>query len=285
MRIQVIGLCRFSVPLFDAFQSSGTNPDENRAIIYNPKRLEKRMRWFENLCLPPLLWQTDQDFILIVMTGTDLPEPWASRLQQIADSVPQIRLVKVEPGDKHGQHCLQIIADHIEPDADIIAQFRLDDDDAVALDYIQTIRRDYELIRKLMAGSTAVAVEYGRGLILHQRGETDFTLDCEITHFWGCGLTMYFPNDRPRSVMFFRHYQMWMMAKTMTIHDRIMWIRGFHSDNDSPSNRRKYVHADVNMTQKQLTKAMTRRFGLDYERLTAALAGETENNQPSTVPE
>lgn len=277
MRIQVIGLCRFSAPFFDAFQTAGKNSEENRAIIYDPQRLEKRMRWFENLCLPPLLWQTDQDFTLIVLTGTDLPEPWSSRLEEIAEAMPQVRLEKILPSDNHGQSCLDVIAKHYEPDADIVAQFRMDDDDAVALDYIQTVREDYSLIEKLRAGNKVVAVEYGRGLVLHEKHDGGFTLDCEVTHFWVGGLTIYFSNDRPRSVMNFRHDHIWKMARTMSIHDRIMWIRGFHEGNDSPSNRRKYPHAKIDMTPKQLNDVMTDRFGLDYERLISALAGEAED--------
>lgn len=245
MRIQVLGLCRFSMLVESDFQTTGSDLERNRAILYAPERMAQRMRWFENLCLPPLLWQSDPDFTLIVATGLDLPEPWITRLREIAEAVPQIRLEQVAPG-RHAEICKALLAKHTEPGADVVAQFRQDDDDAVALDY-------------------------GRGLILQEHAPGKLSLRCELTHFWVPGLTLYFPGGRPRSVMNYRHDWMWRFVPTVTTIDRLMWIRGFHGSNDSAPLA--YGHRRIEMDEQALADALFKRFGLGRDELFAALSG------------
>lgn len=268
MRIQVLGLCRFSMLVESDFQSTGSDLDRNRAILYAPERLDTRMRWFESLCLPPFLWQTDPDFTLIIATGEDLPEPWLSRLKEIVAAVPQFRLEQVAPG-RHAPICKALLAKHTDPSADIVAQFRHDDDDAVARDYVAQVRQDFRLVQRLMDGRNPVALDYGRGLILQEDAAGSLSMRCELTHFWGCGLTLYFPQGEPRSVMNYRHDWMWRFVSTVSRIDRLMWIRGFHGNNDSP--RLPYGHRQIEMTEQELDNALMKRFGLGRPELFEAL--------------
>ncbi|MDO5632228.1 MAG: glycosyltransferase [Paracoccus sp. (in: a-proteobacteria)] len=269
MRIQVLGLCRFSLLTQSDFQTTGADLDRNRAILYDPVRLDLRMRWFENLCLPPLLWQTDPDFTLIVATGEDLPQPWLGHLRDIAEAVPQIRLMQAPPG-LHAPICRDMLAQTTEPGADVVAQFRMDDDDAVAQDYVASVRQDYHAIKGLMDGWNPVALDYGRGLLV-QADDDDLHISCALTHFWAPGLTLYFPGGEPRSVMNYRHDWVWRLTPTATKIDRVMWMRGFHGHNDSPHHLGKRI--PVEMTQAQVHGVMLRRFGLEHAALREALTG------------
>lgn len=276
MRVQVLGLCRFSMLVNSAFQTTGNDLQANREILYDPQRLALRMRWFENLCLPPLLWQTDPDFTLILATGQDLPQPWLGRLREIAAAVPQIRLEEVAP-DGHGAICKRLLEKHSDPAADVVAQFRLDDDDAVTLDYVQNVRDDHRLIAPLLRKTAPVAIDYTRGLVLQAQADGGFAMRCEQMRLWGLGLAMYFPADRPGSIMNYRHDWIWRMMTTVSRPDRVMWIRGLHGLNDSP--RTPYKPVLVEMSDQQIDAAMLRRFGLERETLLATLA------DPEAAPE
>lgn len=122
---------------------------ERRTFLYDAARLKRRWFWFENVTLPGLVAQTDADFTLVLMTGSDLPEPYLSRLRMLCDSVPQFRLALIPPMEAHLDACRAAIAPHVDPDADIVAHFRQDDDDAVAIGYIQDARRDFADLRPL----------------------------------------------------------------------------------------------------------------------------------------
>lgn len=259
MRIQVLGLCRFSLLAQGDFQTTGDDLDRNRAILYDFARMERRMRWFETLCVPPLMWQSDADFTLIVVTGEDLPAPWMDRLQRLAQAMPQMRIERFAP-DRHAPICREALARHTDPDADVVAQFRMDDDDAVAVDYVRRIRADYALAERLAGKHHPVVVNYTSGLVAELKHDR-LSLHVEMAQNWGLAQTFYFPGGKVRSLMNYRHDKVWTKAPTIAIPGRAMWIRGHHDVNDSQGHRigRNRVPTD----EAELADILGRRFGLD----------------------
>ena len=75
MRVQMLGLCRFSYLGLRGYQRDHATIAERRAFLYDPGRLARRWLWFTRLALPGWLAQTDPDFTLVIMTGPYLPEP------------------------------------------------------------------------------------------------------------------------------------------------------------------------------------------------------------------
>ena len=145
MRVQMLGLCRFSYLGDRGFQVEHRSLDERRAFLYDPARLARCWAWFESVTLPGLIRQTDPDYTLVVMTSPDLPQPWLGRLHEIAAAHPQIRLELVPPMDHHRAVCARSTHPHIDPAAEWVGQFKHDDDDAVAFDFVARVRR---LMRK-----------------------------------------------------------------------------------------------------------------------------------------
>ena len=146
MRVQMLGLCRFSYVGLRGYQVEHETYDQRRAMLYDPHRLARRWTWFTEIALPAWREQTDPDFTLVIMTGPDLPEPWLSQLQELVRQVPQFRLELVPPMERHLQACRAAIAPHIDPEAGVIGHFRHDDDDAVAVDYIKSARKDFNRV-------------------------------------------------------------------------------------------------------------------------------------------
>ena len=132
--VQLLGLTRFSVLTTWGFQVGFETPEEGRAFLYDPKRMDQRFAWFENVTLPSLAAQKDDAFRIIVMMSEDLPEPWRSRMEAHIAAVPQL-VADYVPYGKHRSICADAIRRHTDPKAEAIAQFRLDDDDAVAIDF------------------------------------------------------------------------------------------------------------------------------------------------------
>lgn len=267
MRIQVLGLCRFSMLAVGDFQTTGMDIEANRAILYDPARMARRMAWFQNLCLPPLMWQQDPDFTLVIATGTDLPQPWLGELQEIAEALPQIRLEQLPP-DRQAAMCREALARHVEPDADVVVQFRMDDDDTVALDYVQRVRRDFALVERLMNPHHPVVINYTSGMVAELRGG-QFQLHHEMAQNWGLAQSFYFQAGRQRSMMNYRHDKVWTKVATLAVPGRPMWIRGHHDQNDSQGHLigRNRVAA----SPAELDDMLGRRFGLDRAALAAAL--------------
>ena len=106
--------------------------DEQRfAQLYDPLRMEQRFHFFENICLPSLRAQTEQDFRMIILASPEMPDDYKHRLETGVATLPQ--------GEVHYS-----TAEHVTPALNPRIQeltrnsltttfhFRLDDDDAIA---------------------------------------------------------------------------------------------------------------------------------------------------------
>lgn len=269
MRIQVLGLCRFSLLAQGDFQTTGEDLDRNRAILYDPARMERRMRWFESLCIPPLMWQTDPDYTLVIATGEDLPDPWMTRLRRLAKAMPQLRIEALPPA-RHAQSCREALARHIDLTADVVAQFRMDDDDAVAVDYVRRVRADHRLAERLAGKHHPVVINHTSGLVAELR-EGRLRLHAEMAQNWVPAQTFYFPGGAVRSLMNYRHDKVWAKVPTIALPGRAMWVRGHHDSNDSGGHLigRNRIPTD----EAELEEVLGRRFALDLPALRAALTG------------
>lgn len=232
MRVQMLGLCRFSYLGGRGFQVEHASIAERRAYLYDPERLARRWFWFENVTLPGWLAQADPDFTLVVMTGPDLPEPWLSRLRDLAASVPQLRLALVPAMERHLDACMAAVAPHVEASADVVGHFRHDDDDAVAVDYIRDARRDFAAFEPLWRRNRRLSCDYSRGLLL-RAGPRGVAAEMRVIHNASAALTLYLPPDAGRCALHFPHWKVALSMPGVTLAGKPMYARVIHGDNDS----------------------------------------------------
>ena len=137
--MQVIGLCRFSYPAIGGFQVDHPTLEERIAYLYSPERMEERFRTFEAITLPPLRAQTDDDFTFLVVVGDSLPAPYRQRLEALLEDIPQA-VIAAYPPKRHRKIMQDAINEVRAFDGEHCLQFRMDDDDAVGVRYVQRLR-------------------------------------------------------------------------------------------------------------------------------------------------
>lgn len=271
-RVQVIGLCRFSYLGSGGFKvlHDGTL-DQRRAMLYDPARLEARMVWFEQVFLPGISHQTDPDFTMLILAGTDFPEPWRSRLEWLIHPHPQFRMVYRPPGN-HREVCADVMREVVEPDADVLAEFRLDDDDGVAVDYVAELRRDFTLLRDLYAQKGRLALDYSLGLVLDDRTAIagGVVADKRFASCWGCALTLFVAPSQPEQILDYVHYKVWHHMPSVMRSDRVMFLRGAHQSNDSIFRRPEQAAL---VPRDRLRAQLAKRFRVDLDHLEQTLAG------------
>ncbi len=266
--IDVVGLCRFSYLGEGGFRTHGaTTLQERRNLLYDPRRLASRMIWFEHVFLPALCVQTDPDFTLVVLTGDDLPDPFRSQLQSLLAHLPQARLVFRPPGP-HRDVCAEVLRGASTPGADVTAQFRLDDDDAVAIDYVARIRQDFVALSALYAESGRFAVDCSMGILLDD-ARVAVTGQVLRHAFWSCAMTLYLEPGDLMQALDFPHHKVWQQMPTLTRSDRPMFVRGAHQTNDSRITRPEPAAL---APRARLERLLQSRFRIDLTRLETALA-------------
>lgn len=265
--IQVQGLCRFSFPCTGGFKKYHTSLEERRAALYDPKRLDQRTLWFEQIGLPGLAAQTDPDFTLHLLTGEDLPPPWRDRVETAIKAVPQIKRHALPTMD-HRAACRQVLRAGRDPDRATVAEFRLDDDDAVAVDFVAALRRQHRKVQRFANAKGRVALDFGRGVVVHGAPEGVVTLHPLLTMCWSAGLATYLRTGDEAIVMDFPHHKVWQRMPFVNLTDQMMFIRGDHGTNDANTPWR--AAGQLPHDPADLPHLLRRRFGVDIDAFRAA---------------
>ena len=233
--MQVIGLCRFSYPAIGGYQTEHDTIEARRRHLYRTDRLVERVRLFETCALPGLKAQTDPDFELIIVTGTCLPSPAKARLRDLTTGMSQVRIIEREPG-RHRAVMKQILNDARRyPDRPCL-QFRQDDDDAVAVDFIESLRQAAVEATELSARNLSVAIDFDQGY-LARFGPFGVQAKPVRRKLLGVGLGMLVQGGCPLTIMNFAHQRMGRFMPVVTVPDRPMWVRTFNGFNDSQRAR------------------------------------------------
>lgn len=261
--MQVIGICRFSYPALGGFQVEHNSIAQRAAFLYSAPRMEARFHLFETLCLPGLKAQTDPDFTLLVLIGEDLPPPYRDRLQAALSGFPQAVVVP-RPPKNHRQVCAEVINSHRDMDQPCL-QFRHDDDDAVAVDFVARLRTAASDAPVLIARERYVGIDFNRGYIAEARDGHLFAQDT-VTPFWGVALGMAVRAQERLTLMNFAHHKLMRFMPTLSYSDSAMYVRSHSQHNDSRMGR-----ADTGPPLPPLTPEIAdqlrRRFAIDPDQV------------------
>lgn len=102
--------------------------------------LKNRFELFETFCLPSVKAQTNGDFTWYVYFDAETPSPYKERAAAYADTMPQLR---VRFGDLDDFSLARIQEDVVRsaaPGDDWVITTRLDNDDALARDFVERVR-------------------------------------------------------------------------------------------------------------------------------------------------
>lgn len=271
--IQVLGLCRWSYPShLDAFNIDFDSLDALRAYLYAPDRMELRLFFLEQVVLPCLRVQTDPDFTLVLMLGEELPEPYRAHVLALIGDIPQVRPVFLAEGQNHREACREVMLAHRDPKAQAVAEFRLDDDDAVAAGFVARLRSMFPAIRPLLREHGRAALDFGKGFVLWA-GQEGIEYTPVITRYWTPGLAIYQRPGADKSLLDFPHMAVWKRMPTITWPREPMFIRGAHGDNDSALADRGRNVDTWRCDLTGLPDVIKAEFGIDLERLENAWMG------------
>ena len=270
-KLQVLGLCRWSYPSqTGAFNNTGESLEALQSELYAAGRMAVRLFFLEHLVLPSLRAQSDPDFTLVLMMGETLPEPWRSRVLELVQDVPQVKPVFLPEGQNHMAACTALMRAHRDENADVVVEFRLDDDDAVASDFVAQLRGLYRQLRPIYKANKRVAVDFCRGFLFRCEDDGGVNYLPVEARLWTPALALYFPPDHPRSLLNYPHMRTWLSMPVLSLNKKPMFVRGAHEGNDSAIKERKVDSFRYKL--ETLPSVMTSDFGVDLEAFEAALS-------------
>ena len=163
------GVLRFSVLTSTFNMDRFASVEEAAEEIFSEKRMALRLHLFEKICLPSLTRQRDQGFDLVVATSDRMPEQYLTQLMDIVGDSSNISIVPF-PVARHYGTLSKAYGLMPRGDASHQILFRLDDDDALDVDYIARTKRRAAGLVAVQGASTPFVIAYNRGFYL-QRSE------------------------------------------------------------------------------------------------------------------
>lgn len=229
---QIIGLIRFSYAGETGWAGTLSDSDAERARLYDPARLERRLALFEALTVPCLLAQTDPAFDLVVLTGAALPD-WASaRLETALKDLSGVTVIKDVPRRHYA--AVSDAIDTVRSGVDgTVVTFRLDDDDALDISYVQRLRQMAGRMAWMIGSGRPVALSFHRGFHLTLRSSGNLIEPVCERSAPASGTALLAPADWPHNVYLRNHRLLPQFFNTLSDADDVVSIRTVHGDNDA----------------------------------------------------
>lgn len=261
----MVGLLRFSVLTPTYYTERFEALEEIAEHLFSPQRMGLRFHLFENLCLPSLVRQSDPDFQCVVLTARSMPAQYRDRLQNLLDPLPNVHYRAVEP-DIHYQLLKAGYNSLPTGDATHRILFRLDDDDAVDLNFVKRTKRLAAVLKKMHRRDKPTIIAYNRGYYVRiQNGENEVFDACERAPL-STGAALLAPVDYPRNPYRFNHRAFGQHFNVYSDISTPGFIRTIHEDNKSSPTQ-------MGLTRKQdpteMARHISRHFGIDVKDLKA----------------
>lgn len=145
--------------------------------VNDSKWLEERFVLFEKYCLPSIMAQTQQNFRWIILFDAETPQEYRKRIKELRQRCPQLTPVPVEP--EHSWCFAKIFQQCVKYDLEQLAQegihprkittTYLDNDDALAKDYLQRIADESASVECRSIITFHYGVQYFEGMQLANR--------------------------------------------------------------------------------------------------------------------
>lgn len=137
--MQIWGHCRFS---FFGRSDTGreiATPEDAYGKLWHPARMAVRFHLMESVLLPAIRAQTDPGFRFQITTSTQMPDFYQDRLDRVTADIPQLRILRSPHGDLN-RALRRTMAEASGDGSEPSVHFRVDDDDAVSVDYVARLR-------------------------------------------------------------------------------------------------------------------------------------------------
>lgn len=230
--MNMVGLVRFSVLTPTYYSERFSNLKQTARHLFDPDRMELRFSIFEQLCLPSLVRQTDNNFDLVVLTAKAMPEVYLNRLRDLLAPHDNIHLRPV--GTRNHYRLLKQGYDSVPSnDASHRILFRLDDDDAVDLDFVRRTRSLASGLLPLQPAGSSFVIAHNRGFYLRATPEGPEVFDAIEQAPLSAGTALVTPVGSGANPYKFNHRK---LARHFNLYSDMQvpaYIRTIHGDNKS----------------------------------------------------
>lgn len=203
-KTRCVGVMRFSVLTPTYYSERFDSLEAIAAHIFSDERMALRFHIFEALVLPSLARQSDPDFDLVILTAESLPSPHMERLTELLAPYPHMHLRPVGT-DRHYQLLKGGYESVDVGEATHRILFRLDDDDAMDINYIKRLKWTCRNLLKMHPLDTPYAIAFNRGFYVDMKEGGNEVFDAVERAPLSTGTALLAPRDYKRNPYRYNH--------------------------------------------------------------------------------
>lgn len=234
---QIYGHIRFS---YYGFTDTRERPDDDGtalARLYDETRMARRFFLFENLTLPSLIHQTDGGFKTVIMSSSVMPERFKDRLSAIAARLPGAVVdFSTETRGDYAFHRYMLESTGYKGRASSV-HFRLDDDDALSINYISRLRH----LSRVLSPSTHITFPSGIFLFPARPDSPEGVSMFQQRFLTAIGLATVNGGGFQKNPYQMMHGNVWTRWPVVSDPSFVSHIRTQHFDNDTASRQDKII--------------------------------------------
>ncbi|PLX01859.1 MAG: hypothetical protein C0594_12510 [Marinilabiliales bacterium] len=195
---------------------------KNNNPALNKDWLDHRFLLFKNYCLPSIIHQTNQNFEWLICLDVNTDESYISGLQQELYAYPHYKIILVDGYSRF----VDTVHNHIRLSAskdEFIISTRLDNDDALHKDFIQTIQNNFKHQNKCI-------VDFPKGICMEVEPQV------KLSHRnmkYNAFLSLIEKRENFQTIMYYFQHHKWKKsgAEYLSIKNGRYWLQTVHARN------------------------------------------------------
>ena len=221
-------------------------PGRESSIRNQPGWLDHRFGLFERFCLPSVTAQTTRDFVWLIFFDNETPQLYRDRIERCRAVFP---FVPVFTPMFKMEGWAQAVRAHVEPRV-WLATTRLDNDDGLAVDYCERLRRSITRPRPHALNFTDGFILADRKIYAHRHLSNAFASYLEPF------------NDKARTICSIEHMKLASQVELVQIEGPGAWLQVIHDRNVSNKIRGFRISAEA--VRSRFPPEMTRDLSNDW---------------------
>lgn len=227
----------FSPLIKGSWKIGKADKDDYKKKLFDEKRLELREKIFSRICLPSLvnLYEkkpADVEISIILLSSIDLPKPRKDFLLRISEKHPfiSINFFDDEFAFRDFQKIVDNYAEQNMEDQDILVSARLDDDDALSVNWLSDVLKfaNKDNLGRILSLSGAVSVLLDNDAKIKSISDYLFLMPSAGLAYIGN------KNDYRKDIYNCgNHSNPFRRYPTIVLADKVHCLRSFSSENDS----------------------------------------------------
>ena len=226
----MIGLCRFSyIATSNNWAAVSGDVDHKKAFLFSEDRMKIRIDFLKRFLLPSVAAQTDQNFDFVLLVSSLLPEKYLDAVRLITCDLPNVHIVALDPMNMKTA-CRKAYDQRRESGDDDIL-FRIDDDDALSIDYVERLK---DVASKSSDLADLRVVSFTNGIMAdfaREQGTVQFS--DYSGRLYSAGLAVLGSRTRGTHPYAFSHHKADEGKLTILVPGAPAFIRSLHAESDS----------------------------------------------------